>query len=1414
MAGEAAMADYNNHHIETWTKEHVHAWLCETVKIKPEYADIFIKEEVSGADLVCYEKQDLLEMGLQHGPAVRIMKRLTEHLSRPENTQSCKEETQPKQTKRENEAVSCATEMPSKRHQTQRAERSNQMASKVFTILLECLEELTEEHFKKFKRFLQQPLLSECSAVPESQLETKGKRMDIADLILEYHGQENGLKITHCILKKIPRNDLVQIFTEKVDQLQISTPDLKTEVKVETDHGEKLKNLLTCGASTLGHYSYFILVMNKADPEQLEHLQFLCNLDLFCVLDFDPNSNTNGACKLYTEFCHANLHFPAYFQSEPSAVVKKLNLYNQTSWVFCNGRLDLDSRHLDYQTWLKETHREIEQMVSFMFKPEVLPSRKCLVIFLLLSSVESEKDPIFDTFMTFHRQCGGEENIIHICNNEHTFDKWQSLIQNKYEFDIEKKSVYYLDLSQVYGKIVKLAPQSHPLARLLPSAGCSSVILKKKDEQRMNTLEILCENEYEGAYDEDSPGFHNLKLKDEEEFYRGGEVKWLNFYISEKQKAKPFIKRDKYEAVRTMVTSQIKMAKNTCVLVNLFHHPGCGGTTLAKHVMWELRKDLRCAVLSDISANEHVASQVMDLMKYGKSDASLQTPALLLVDNSKDTEAAEKLRNCIRRKIDKNCLVKKEKSFSSPVIILNCARTHLPKEQYTHCETDSQYITAELTKKEQDDFEEKLQELKENHKRPENFYSFMIMKSNFDKKYVKNIVSNILKDLDMQTKQAKLLSIMALLNSYIPESHISQSVCEDFLGMQPFLWGKETVIERMEPYSNLLIECRGGSYGEYSAIRILHYDIACACLDELDLTYNIKMSDITLDLLHCDLFFKTGIGKDDLILFIQRMLIERQRNVEHERETQFSLLIEKIHTDEGQQKVQEIFMKASTRYETMASIPQALARYLYLYEKDFLQALDWAENATKITENSFTVDTIGQIHKNYLKYQIEQEKEQEMSCSPDRLDSYIELAKKATNAFQRAQKLAKTENEPYEDCHVTKDTYNKSADMGVIEIALIIFDIISKLQFFDVKDPKWQLQSFLKGSISISNVDFEDNVVNQKYADILKKHEYFIHGLKQQAKTSFEFFERYFIYLKSRKFEEESGHRFRRKLSKHFKKYISFFTIEDELAQNLSTRFLQESMDIEDRKMFLEEQKADTFAGLLQHLEDRSGETMEKITECYTFLIEHSKSRHPKIITNLILANLILHLLNPKSKRILQERDLIHLLRQAMLEIRAQHPFPEPYYLALLLLWPSSSTTEIDENIVIYIKAIRSSSRHQLPNSLRRRGAISHIFLGKKPGLERLVPKAKLYYTNDPKESNRLWQSGDIFAQKDIKDRLLRVHGIVEQGEVYIEYGKLKIPVHPAFIDAVRTGFSTEKVTFYLGFAMTGPLAYDIQYEN
>lgn len=115
----------------------------------------------------------------------------------------------------------------------------------------------------------------------------------------------------------------------------------------------------------------------------------------------------------------------------------------------------------------------------------------------------------------------------------------------------------------------------------------------------------------------------------------------------------------------------------------------------------------------------------------------------------------------------------------------------------------------------------------------------------------------------------------------------------------------------------------------------------------------------------------------------------------------------------------------------------------------------------------------------------------------------------------------------------------------------------------------------------------------------------------------------------------------------------------------------------------------------------------------------------------------------------------------------------------------------------------------------RKRSTIAHFFLGTSDGLQRLVPKVSLDRSiSSVRNRNVLWQRAEIFKEPSIKNKLLRVNGTIEQGEVFTEYGNLQIPVRPAFLGGVRSGCSTEKVSFYIGFAMDGPLAYDIQYED
>uniref|UniRef100_G3NFK1 SAM domain-containing protein n=1 Tax=Gasterosteus aculeatus TaxID=69293 RepID=G3NFK1_GASAC len=247
---------------------------------------------------------------------------------------------------------------------------------------------------------------------------------------------------------------------------------------------------------------------------------------------------------------------------------------------------------------------------------------------------------------------------------------------------------------------------------------------------------------------------------------------------------------------------------------------------------------------------------------------------------------------------------------------------------------------------------------------------------------------------------------------------------------------------------------------------------------------------------------------------------------------------------------------------------------------------------------------------------------------------------------------------------------------------------------------------------------------------------------------------------------------------------------------------------------FLKKNYADTFAGILQHL-DKPAIEIEKITECYGFLLQQqfiNQKKKTKETINYIMSNIVLYLLKSKSKHVESHSSLSALLLQTLQEVGLRYPSPDPYYLALLLLWPRPG--QEDTEIGTYVRAIRKSKRMTL--SFRIRNTIAILYLGKGEGLKRLVSKRQL--DENFKEMRRdtlaeLWRNGDIFRKKAIIKRLQRVSGTTEQGELFANYGKGKIPVRPALIGAIRSGSSTEKVSFYLGFAINGPLAYDIQYE-
>ncbi|XP_012791283.2 sterile alpha motif domain-containing protein 9 [Sorex araneus] len=1198
---------------------------------------------------------------------------------------------------------------------------------------------------------------------------------------------------------------------------------LKTSKK--ESEGPKLVRMLTGNQDLLdnSYYSLYILVTNKCHQNQVNHLDFLKEIKLFAVLEFDPESASKGVVKAYKESRVANLHFPSQYVEEKTTTDEKissLNLHQQPSWIFCNGRLDLDSdkyKPLDPSSWQREKASEVRKLISFLTHEDLLPRGKFLVVFLLLSSVDDPRDPLIETFCAFYQDLKGLENILCICLNSHLCQRWKDLLEARLKIQPDKladQCISALNLEEINGTILKLKSVTQPEKKFLPSIG-STTVLMKKEEDIMTALEILGVYECEGTdLEKDKNKFLAFKTLKEENFYRGGKVSWWNFYFSSKNYSSAFVKRDKYEKLEDMIQNW-DSSKSTCVkIIQLYHHPGCGGTTLAMHILWDLRNKFRCAVLKNKTEDfSEIGKQITDLITIGTTSHQEYLPVLLLVDDFEEQENVYLLQSSIHTAVS-NKNIRYEKPL---VIILNCMRSQDPRKCAKNF-PNSIALIQQLSPSEQRAFELKLKEIEKQHKNVEDFYSFMIMKTNFDKMYIEKVVKNILKGQNIYTKEAKLFSFLALLNSYVPETTISLSQCEDFLGImnKKVYWEPEKLEDKMGTYSTILIKTDVVECGRYCGVRIIHPLIAIRSLEELKLSYQLNKSRIVLDILRENLFYDRGIGKSKFSRDIQTLLLTRQRN-EHEGETEtlFSPFIEALHKDEGNEAVKKVLIEGSDRFKQNAFICQALARHFYIKEKDFERALEWAKKAKTIEPyNSYISDTLGQVYKSKIRWWIDDPGRNE-NISVANLTMLLELAVNASDAFKESQRQTEyKEHEAKEKKSKRRyDTYNIAGYLGEIEVGLHTIHILQLIPFFDNKNElfKKDMINFISGTSDIPGDS------NNEFKLALSNFISYLTNLRFSLKNSFDFFDDYFVLLKPKNNMKQSEQdKTRRKVAGYFKKYGDIFdhfhgTQSKDFGSNINL-----SLQIELFRSKLEVLKADKFSGLLEYLVKNQNspiETMESIVKQYSFILEHCAAR-TKEKQNFILANIVLYCIKPTSKFVSPVKKLQKQLRE-VLQVGTNDRFPEPYFLASLLFWPETQNLDQDsKQMEKYAHLLETSFLGKYRHMYRTKQPIAYFFLGKAKTINRLVHKGKIDQCFGKTDINSLWQNGDVWRERKVQDLLLRLNGRAENNRVYIEYGseeKITIPITPTFFGQLRSGRSIEKVSFYLGFSMGGPLAYDIQ---
>ncbi|KAK7879218.1 hypothetical protein WMY93_033999 [Mugilogobius chulae] len=794
--------------------------------------------------------------------------------------------------------------------------------------------------------------------------------------------------------------EFYQSLPEK-DELreEAESTKLHTTADFQKTQDRKLKVLLTAGKKLMDNSLSYIIVTNKFYPQDKEHIDFLRNMKLFCVFDFDPDSSENGFCEELKKNKAITPHFLNDYvneeQSDLSDFTKKLGLFEKPSWIFCNGRKNFHRKEepCDNKTWIKTRKKELKKAVSLICN-ELLPRNSFIVVFLLRVR----------TFSEFYTEMKGLDNMVILSESKKYYKQFSSRVEVFCDMStLDKISVTEMPLSHMNATVQSFQLSKKLSSKTLPTFNGGLCFLKSADETKLSSLEIISADQY----------YINER---EKRFYHGSKIDWLNFWLSDKQRCGEIIKRDAFDEVNTMIKGIVHSPDSSSIkCIYISHHPGSGGSTVARQLLWSWKKKVRCAVVKH--------NKVMTL------DRDQCLPVLLLLEDH-ETEDIDHLQRELR-----NSIITHRIMPTLCFILLICNRSDDPQKACTRSPTTTESVTKKLSENETRKFLRKKQELQQS--------------KGFEESYIADFVKNILKAIDQSSAVTCLIRFIALLNSYVDNSHLSVSHCQAFLGLCSYSETKyHRFIDSLSDEAKLLLVDLRDDTTHLLSLRINHKLVAKELLNQL--SHIVPQSTIAKDLITNPVLLKHRFGRDEFLKFIRALVIR-----EDDHDTAFSPLITHIKETEGLPKAIELLKDSYNSLGKDGFVAQQLARLLYT-NKRFDEALEWAEKAkSRLPHNTFILDTVGQVYKQQFFHLFDNFKEEP---TPEEEVLIISTALQAISAFRDS------ENTPNMETVSLNSSY-----YGEVDVACKLLSFLSKVNVFanyipdTVQEPWQEFHEELKG---------------------------------------------------------------------------------------------------------------------------------------------------------------------------------------------------------------------------------------------------------------------------------------------------------------------------------------------------------------
>ncbi|KAM3597422.1 uncharacterized protein V6R79_004305 [Siganus canaliculatus] len=1173
------------------------------------------------------------------------------------------------------------------------------------------------------------------------------------------------------------------------------------------DLGRKLTMLMTSGKKFIEKDKWFILVTNKLNPSDLLNIDWLLNMKMFCVFDFDPDSKVSGLCSKYLQYRAANMHSLQSYRISSDMSIKeftsKLHLFDQTSWIFCNGRSDFKGNETlcDEMEWIKTKMTVLRESVSLICK-QILPKGTFQVIFLLSSPVEK---PLLHTFNEFFTDMEGHEDIICICESQKNFQKWQSFAEGSCGKEtVTNSSLVGMKMSHINATLQRIQPVKACAKKHLPVFVKGTCLLETQLEEQMYSLEILtvdhCNETSEDFIEEEKENI-------EKQFYRGGRVTWLNFWLAEHKYVGEVIERDAYREVSKILNDALKWNVNETPLntINIYHHPGSGGSTVAKQVLWNNRTDLRCAVVKSSYPAAVVAQHAVQLREHEEDDPQRCLPVLLLIEDL-DKEYLDDLRN----ELEVAIYAKRILNGSLCFILLSCKRSYDPEKKCKESPLQNVSVTHKLSPQEKRKFAGKREVLEEQYE-PEFILTFVMMSEGFSEDYVRGFVEHLIEGIDRRSVVTQLILYVALLNTYVQNSFISQSHCEALLALTIHMerFRHHDFERSLSPQAKLVFLHLRDDKTQIESIRIINPLVAKEILQQL-LGSQQTQSSLAMNLLSEKVLFEHRFGREEYLSFLRALFIRRSRiSKGEEYDSFFAPLIEYVCDNEKSPETAiNLLKEAFLCFHQDPFFAQQLARLHYTYKR-FEEAKHWAETAAKQQpNNSYILDTKGQVYRKWFQAKCDAIDNDNVQRNAQNTADAVETALKALECFQECEKAADADME----------NVNSSGFFAEVEVGCSLLKLISSVDVFadrvngHSECMKYLLTDYIPKEVEEAWKPFHDH---------LKKLHRTMQGALEWISEDLSYFQT------DINADEETPESPEEKISHPLTWLVKKTSVYGKyFSEAYSAEILQHGGSIPanltpfQKRMIIYHLGGGNVTTILSNLTDQKNAVslLQAVLSFYPSNPTKAKFGQRDIV-NYIMTHITLNCLSPQNKQVAPLKDLQALCHQLPADKRKC--LPSALFLLTLLFWPEDHDTDTEKESKY--KIVQSAVEHMekgywtkmkdIPQ--RKRRLYTHLFLGSGNGLDKFVHKKKIEEITkllSVSEKRMKWLSGKAWKNPDIAKMLKCVSGWTEDGLVYLEGPQTKFKIQPLHIRSVP--HSNENITFYLGFTFRGLVACNIVVKN